>query len=325
LNPRLSRILNELKDKWPKLRPVAWPAAIFGLALVLTFILAWSLSRRFNKEPNPWPLVKAPIGDSISARSIGSYSAGCLVGGTSLPPDGPGFQLMRLTRRRFYGHPMLIEFILKLADRASRQHLGTLLIGDLGQPRGGPTNSNHRSHQTGLDVDIWFWRAPDASKRSLTLDERESLSAPSYVAADGQHVTQWGAAETKLLKDAVSFDTVERIFVNAAIKRYLCETVPPGKRDWLRKLRPWYGHDDHMHVRLKCPPGHPECSTQEGVPSGDGCDSSLDWWFSAEAKKKGGTEGDQGAVPPVPKLPPECAAVLAGKLEPGGLGPLGSP
>jgi penicillin-insensitive murein endopeptidase len=262
---------------------------------------------------NPWPLVKTPLGAAISARSVGGYSAGCLVGGMSLPPDGPGFQLMRLTRRRFYGNPMLIEYVMKLSDRVSRARLGTLLIGDLGQPRGGPTNSNHRSHQTGLDVDIWYWRAPDAAKRSLTLDERESLSAPTYVSGDGERVNAgWTKAESRLLRIASGLDSVERIFVHAAIKRHLCQTEKKN-RDWLRKLRPWYGHDDHFHVRLKCPPGHAECLTQESTPPGDGCDSSLDWWFGDEARRKGG-EGDTGTVQPVPKLPAECERVLAGSF-----------
>jgi penicillin-insensitive murein endopeptidase len=185
-----------------------------------------------------------------------------------------------------------------------------MLVGDLGQPRGGPTNSNHHSHQTGLDVDIWFWRNPEAAHRSLTLDEREFLPAPSFVNAGLDEVSpKWTKSEEKLLKLATSFDVVERIFVNAAIKKHLCETTKPWKRSWLRKLRPWYGHDDHFHVRLKCPPGHPECVFQESPPEGDGCDSSLDWWFGATQKVKSSQESAP-SVQPVPKLPAECDQVL---------------
>jgi penicillin-insensitive murein DD-endopeptidase len=303
----LSRLLFRLQKR---LKPLAIPGTVFALGMVL----AWGVSKKLSAPVNPWALVKTPIGDAMRARAIGGYSGGCLVGGVSLPPDGPGFQLMRLTRRRFYGHPNLVDFIRRLSDATHRQGLVTLLIGDLGQPRGGPTNSNHKSHQSGLDVDIWFWRAPDARKRSLTLDERESLSAPSYVSADGERVNaQWTTAETRILKAAANIDSVERIFVNAAIKKHICKTEPPRRREWLRKLRPWYGHDDHFHARLKCPTA--DCVTQEVIPPGDGCDATLDWWFSEEAKTKGGGDTDQPTTQPALNLPAECDQVLAGGPE----------
>ena len=47
---------------------------------------------------------------------------------------------------------------------------------------------------------------------------------------------------------------VERIFVNAAIKKAICRDAG-GDRSWLAKVRPMYGHDYHFHVRLACPPG----------------------------------------------------------------------
>ena len=42
---------------------------------------------------------------------------------------------------------------------------------------------------------------------------------------------------------------VERVFVNAAIKRALCREGGPG-RAWMAKIRPWWGHNYHFHVRL---------------------------------------------------------------------------
>ena len=81
--------------------------------------------------------------------SIGSYSNGCLLGGVALPRPGPGFELMRLGRNRRYGHPALVAYIKRLAAAARKKKVGTLLVGDLGQPRGGPTPTGHRSHQAG--------------------------------------------------------------------------------------------------------------------------------------------------------------------------------
>ena len=47
---------------------------------------------------------------------------------------------------------------------------------------------------------------------------------------------------------------VQRIFVNAAIKKALCREAT-GDRSWLAKIRPWWGHDYHFHIRMRCPPG----------------------------------------------------------------------
>ena len=122
----------------------------YGLLLsaVITECLASSLAEQWSKISLPTY--------SVSAQSIGTYNAGCISGAVSVPINGTGYQVMRLSRNRAYGHPDLKHFIESLGQTAAKQQLGSLLIGDLGQPRGGPTLSGHRSHQTGLDVDIWF-------------------------------------------------------------------------------------------------------------------------------------------------------------------------
>lgn len=252
-----------------------------------------------------WASVKAPSPTSKSA-SIGSYTAGCLDGAVSLPLNGPGYQVMRLSRNRYYGHPNLRQFIEQLGLRVQNQQIGTVLIGDLGQARGGPTLSGHRSHQTGLDVDIWFLLSKQASTRLLSLNERETWGAPSVVADNGElDGRQWSASHEKMLAAAANMPEVERIFVNPSIKRALCRDKTP--RAWLSKIRPWWKHDDHFHVRLKCPKDSPHCQGQEPLPAGDGCDAGLDWWFSAEAQHPAPAK-----TPPKPLvLPALCTQVLA--------------
>ena len=86
-----------------------------------------------------------------------------------------------------------------------------------------------------------------------------------------------------------------RIFVNAAIKKAMCREAG-SDRDWLAKVRPWWGHAEHFHVRIACPPDSPECKPQPPVPAGDGCGHELDYWFkevdaaSAAAAGAGQTE-----------------------------------
>jgi penicillin-insensitive murein endopeptidase len=238
------------------------------------------------------------------AQSIGTYNAGCLRGAATLSTEGTGYQVMRLSRQRFYGHPNLMQFIENLAHNVYTQQLGTLLIGDLGQARGGPTVSGHRSHQTGLDVDIWFLLSPEANSRLLTVNEREKWSATSMLLGKSDEIdfSHWSLANAQVLELAARMPEVDRIFVNASVKRQLCNTT--SKRDWLRKIRPWWKHDDHFHVRLKCPPDSKECQSQDPLPQGDGCDK-LDWWFSAEAKIK-----PPSSIEAEPILPVSCDSVL---------------
>jgi penicillin-insensitive murein endopeptidase len=59
----------------------------------------------------------------------------------------------------------------------------------------------------------------------------------------------------------------------------MCRAAPAGgDREWLRKLRPWWGHDEHFHVRLSCPGDSPDCERQKSMPEGDGCGEELESW-----------------------------------------------
>jgi penicillin-insensitive murein endopeptidase len=256
---------------------------------------------------NPWAGVTTPAMLGPTSESIGSYTAGCLSGAVELPPNGTGYQVMRLSRHRYYGHPDLKNVIEELGKNVAAQRLGVLLIGDMGQPRGGPTLTGHRSHQTGLDVDIWFLLSKQAESRTLADNEREKWSAPSVLRDHSDLIDsrQWSQANERILQITAEMPEVDRVFVNASIKRELCQSHP-GKA-WLRKIRPWWKHDDHFHVRLKCPLDSPYCEKQEPLPAGDGCDASLAWWFSAEAK----APAKKLPPPKAPILPVRCAQVLS--------------
>jgi len=260
----------------------------------------------FRPFLNPWSKVDGPT--RAEPRVIGAYWAGCLDGGASLPPDGPGYQMMRLSRARFYAHPSMISFVQDLGKTLKSRGQAPLLVGDLGQARGGPTLSGHTSHQSGLDADLWYWFPPGAEKRSLTLDERETLDAPSMVLPNGLTLDSalWTRDKVALLKLAASFPSVERIFVHPVIKRELCQSAGMD-RAWLSKIRPWTGHDDHFHVRLRCPGDSPDCKAQEAPAAEDGCASELDEWFVPKPPEK----PSKAKKPILPDLPPACAEVLS--------------
>lgn len=248
------------------------------------------------------------------AMAIGYYPKGCLQGGVELPVNGANWQVMRLSRNRNWGHPDLVKFLETFAPAAAKATgWHGILVGDMAQPRGGPLPFGHTSHQIGLDVDIWFMPMPD---RKLTAEEREKTSAINLVSDDWKQINQktWTPQHAAFIRTAAERPEVERVFVNAAIKKEMCRVQGDKHPAWMEKLRPWYGHHDHIHVRLKCPADSPNCRAQEPVPTVDGCSATaLDPWFSDKVLHP----KPRPANAPPPKaltmadLPPACQNVLA--------------
>lgn len=253
--------------------------------------------------------VKVPVPQAPQA--IGQYDRGCIAGAQKLATTGAAWQVMRLSRNRVWGHPILIAYIRKLATDVQRlDSWPGILVGDMAQPIGGPLLGGHASHQIGLDVDLWYKPMPG---HTLSLEEREQLSADNMVERQSLTVDKsvWSEVQAKLLRRAASYPEVARIFVHPAIKKALCEAAG-ADREWLRKIRPWYQHDDHFHIRLNCPPGSPACVAQAPISPDDGCGQELDDWFKklrAVPKKPA-----KPSPPPKPMLvsdlPKECQALL---------------
>ncbi|MGB6174748.1 MAG: penicillin-insensitive murein endopeptidase [Methylocella sp.] len=249
---------------------------------------------------------------ALAARPIGFYSRGCLAGGQALPVNGPAWEVMRPLRNRNWGHPALLAFLERFARKVPTvSHWPGILVGDMAQPRGGPMLTGHASHQIGLDVDIWLTPMPN---RDLSRLEREEMSAVNVVRPDRLDVdpAKWTPDYLAVIRAAAQDPAVQRIFVNAAIKKALCREAT-GNRSWLGKVRPFYGHDDHFHVRLACPAGEDACRHQDPVPPGDGCDASLAWWFSdAILHPKPHPEKPRPSLT-MAQLPPECERVLTAR------------
>ncbi len=263
------------------------------------------------KEPlakNLFGAKKLPA--AAEAKSYGFYSKGCFSGGVAIAADGPRWQAMRLSRNRRWGHPDLVSTLERLSREAAADGWNGLLVGDISQPRGGPMLSGHASHQIGLDADIWFTPMP---ARRYSVSERESVGAASMLKRNSLYVDdrRWTKAHEAVLRRAAGYSEVERILVHPGIKKKLCDTVT-GDRNWLRKIRPFWGHDSHFHIRIGCPSGSAGCKEQATTPKGTGCDKSLDWWFTEEPWRpaKGPQKPKARDVMTMASLPSECRAVL---------------
>src|SRR5262245_39324250 len=297
-----------------------------GVLLVSAIVApAWAQDKG-SLNPRPLPVLARPddpktpakelfgrkvTAAAMSPRTIGFYSKGCLAGAAALPINGSTWQVMRLSRNRNWGHPKLVQLIERLSEKGAKVGWPGRLVGDMSQPRGGPMLTGHASHQVGLDADVWLTPMPD---RELTVEEREEMSATMVVAPDRKDVDPnvWTPAHTALIKAAAEEPEVERIFVNPAIKKALCREAG-SDRAWLSKVRQYWGHDYHFHVRIRCPSDSPECKGQDPIPAGgDGCGRELDHWFTDAIlhPKPPPTPPTPRPGPKMADLPATCRQVL---------------
>jgi len=303
---------------------------LYGIAVGA--VLAWSGAGQAQEKgtlhPKPLPVLANPNDPTLPAKqlfgrktmpsaqrpeAIGFYAKGCLAGGEALPITGPTWQVMRLSRNRNWGHPDIVALLKRVSEKVRRASgWPGLLIGDMAQPRGGPMITGHASHQIGLDADIWLTPMPD---RMLSRNEREEMSAVDMVRPDRLDIDPrvWTPSHLAVIRAVAQEPRVDRIFVNAAIKKALCREAR-GDRSWLAKVRPMYGHNYHFHVRISCPAGDGACTPQPAPPASEGCaPEDLAYWFSDAV-----LHPKPPPKPPKPphqitlsELPPACRQVLA--------------
>jgi penicillin-insensitive murein endopeptidase len=216
-----------------------------------------------------------PTASDQRSESFGGYARGCHAGAVQLPETGPTWQAMRLSRNRNWGQPVLIDYVQDLSRfAATLPGWEGIYVGDLSQPRGGPMLTGHASHQIGLDADIWML-PPD--RLNLNRQERENLSSISMRRERGAFTnSSWTEQHMQVLRAAASDPRTARIFVFPGAKVAMCDWAT-GDRSWLNKIRPWYGHHYHFHVRLTCPAGASGCENQAPPPAGDGCADAQTW------------------------------------------------
>src|SRR5215211_7317842 len=173
------------------------PRRLFIPLLLISAVVSVSAALAQDKgtvDPKPLPPLANPNDPKIGAkelfgrkslpaamptRVLGFYAKGCIAGAEGLPINGDSWQVMRLSRNRYWGYPGLVALVKRLAAKAHKEAgWPGILVGDMSQPRGGPMLTGHASHQVGLDADIWLTPMPN---RELTQQERESMIAVSML------------------------------------------------------------------------------------------------------------------------------------------------
>ena len=152
--------------------------------------------------------------------------------------------------------------------------------------------------------------------RELTRAEREEMSAVNVVRPDRLDVDPSVWTQDHLNGDQgrrPRIRRLQRIFVNAAIKKALCRDAT-GDRSWLHNVRPYWGHDYHFHIRLNCPRDQPECRNRipsrrakAATPPRSTTGSPMRCCIHVLARRSRQAAAHHG------ELPPECRMVLNAK------------
>lgn len=272
----------------------------FAFSIFLSFVL---LPVSADSGTSAWKLFRHP---TLGPSEIhGRANSGCLSGAIELPLSGDGFEIMKPSRRRNFAHSFSVGFIEELGGFAQEKGFGSVLVGNIAAPRGGPT-LEHASHQTGLDLDIRYNFLPQEKAGKLTIMERDAYEAAILTTRKsplGKFVqpANWETV-VEMLKFVAESPAVSRVLVHPSIKKQLCRQIPPEQRGWLRRILPECGHHDHFHTRLFCPPDSVVaggCVPQAELTEGDGCDR-LAKWFSKEKE----SECSSGS----PKMPTDLPA-----------------
>jgi penicillin-insensitive murein endopeptidase len=237
----------------------------------------------------------------------------------AVPINGKRWQVMRLSRNRNWGHPLLVAFLEELADKGPQVGWRGLLVGDLSQARGGPMLTGHASHQVGLDADIWLTPMP---ARELTRREREEMSAtmvvakaaPTLIPKSGRRATRLIIKQRRRAQGRNAFR--QRCNQEGAVQ------VTDTDRGWLGKGARCGEHDYHFHIHGAARPAALTAGSGSGMPPGDGCGKELDRWFRDAIIKQPGAQTERPAAKPKPgadhdaELPAACRQVCSRRKRP---------
>lgn len=170
------------------------------------------------------------------SRALGKPYHGRLVGGVRLPAFGTHHVTVdpvtgtspNLAWRR-YGTDRLVRVLLEVAQAYAAAHPGAprLVVGDLSRPHGGRFGrefggDGHRSHQNGLDVDVFYPRR----------DRRERIPA------------RVGQVDRRLAQELVDR------FVRAGA-RYVFVGPRTRLQGPPKVVMALANHDDHLHLRIR--------------------------------------------------------------------------
>jgi penicillin-insensitive murein endopeptidase len=220
-----------------------------------------------------------PLAFEFGSASIGTHADGTLRHPVTLPFEGDGYMIPSpwRARRANFATEELVGAVVRASREVARNDPGGVAaIGDLSRRAGGGS-AEHKSHQSGRDVDVFFYGidrdgrpvlpgdamfhfAPDgkAVRWSPPHGVRAPAGAVPVVRFDARR--NWAFVRA-LLSDPES--EVQWIFIHRALASALLNEATLEGDDPAVVARASFimkqpsdaeVHDDHMHVRLYCAP-----------------------------------------------------------------------
>jgi len=203
-------------------------------------------------------------GRALKGQSVGRAHSGRLVSATRLT-KGQGYTIRR--PERAFGTNHAVYAIKRAVGVVRGRHpkVHALAIGDISAKKGGKI-TQHRSHQSGRDVDLglYFKKKPKSYPDNFVQGTKSNLN---FKATWTLLSTFSGMADAD--------NGVERIFLDYGVQKLLhgwakdegvsANTLrkmfqyPHGKSSPTGLIRHEPGHADHLHIRFKCPKGDKEC------------------------------------------------------------------
>ncbi len=213
------------------------------------------------------------ISTTEASEAVGYYSDGKLKQSESILEKGVNIHKLFMQRKRHYGTIEMNSVISDAVDfvRQEIPEAELIQVGDISNKEGGKC-AEHASHQNGLDADI-VYLTKNGKLQSQNAPYWEEDFVKSGAVSANFHVDR----NFKLFKYLVIEKQVDRIFVDAAVKKLFCQYAKANdlkdqeSQETLRRLRIEKLHSTHFHMRLRCPATDYACRSQAEIPAGTGC------------------------------------------------------
>lgn len=175
---------------------------------------------------------------------------------------------------RIWGAEPMIDMIQKAAMDMARKYPGKdrLQVEDISAKEGGEIEG-HNSHENGLDVDLGYFKADGVEHDPIKKGQyyADPMVINGKISPNFDVERNW-----ELMKALHRHGNVQKIFVDQVLKNEFCRYAKSkgelaANVEVLRSLRHVTNHQDHMHVRLRCPKGATRCKNAPEAPAGSGC------------------------------------------------------
>lgn len=200
----------------------------------------------------------------VAGQSKGRPQHGSLQGGVQLPHSP---QYYRRRPEWVYGAQHVIDHTRRAVAQVNRRHpsVHRLAIGDISAPKGGVL-PGHGSHQSGRDIDLglYFRSVPSGYPEEFVKAGDGNLhAAATWTLVHALYrASKTSAGPEKIFLD---YDVQGRIYKaarKAGVSRGTLSKIfqyPEGRWTRERFVKHEPKHDDHLHVRFKCPPRDDGC------------------------------------------------------------------